>query len=775
MSMQTPQNPKSKIQNPRFFINLLIIFVLALLVRLGYWADARAYAVGADEPDYVVPAQQFAREGRYVDTYISRDRIWTRVPLTALFFAASFMFVPDPAAAMSEGDDAALMEPRYDALNIAQIVVSLGLVGLTMALAWRAFPRRKYGAAIAAGYMSALYPPLASSPAQRALSEPLSMAAIFAAILLLTYWSPGANWKRNLLIAALVGVLLGVGALVRSVAVAFLPFACLYFLWTHRVWTKDNDSTEYRVSSTEPAETSPAVQPAVGASSLTTNNHRPSSIVGRPIASAILAILCCFAAIAPWTYYNYTQYNSFLLLETANTTAYWHYHNFKRENEDEILLQYPNPADRLSVIVRKGTENILEYPDQAIGTSIFSFFYAWHLELNSAVLVNSWDFTQRDPDVPDLLHTDIVFVLLGLTGLAGLAGVGLRRPVGVAGRTLLANNLWLVAMLILGIVVPYDARYRLPAAPSLIVLAAGLLVLTHWRSVFNPRKAWGILRQHPVVAASTSLLLLWVLVGAYSPNIPPLLRSMYQAWRGDISYSLDEWDVAIGRYRLAQQAMPNFYWPYRQEALHTVGNSDGARKAYGKVYDLNQDDPYAILGFADLAARNPDWVLTPEEQAWLYRDEVEWRGNPWNSFSPTPARAVDVGTGRDIPYVLGFHRPDREPTIDYRWSMGRSHIRMSVPATGEEDPTVVTLVMSAPAVGTGEAMPVTVTINGRANSLSVPVGWAGYSFPLPDNSDHINITIESPTRDLAILQPDSPDKRKLGVGLDRVTLLEDRR
>lgn len=759
--------------NIPFLAHSLVIFALAILVRWGYWADSRAYAVGADEPDYVVPAQQFAQEGRYVDTYISRNRIWTRVPLTSIFFAASFALVNDQAAAQAEGDDAALMEPRYDALNIAQIAISLILVGLTMALAWRAFPRKAYGAAILAGYVSALYPPLASSPAQRALSEPLSMVVIFAAILLLTYWSPGASWKRNLLIAAGVGVLLGVGALVRSVAVALLPFACVYFLWTHRSWSRASaPRQQLSASSDAPGSANPEpLKPET----------RISKLTARPIVSAVVAVIFCFAAISPFTYYNYTQYKSFLLLETANTTAYWHYHNFKRENEDEILLKYPNPADRLSIIVRKGTENIFEYTDQAIGTTIFSFFYAWHLELNSAVLENSWDFTQRDPDVPDLIHTDAAFLLLGLTGLAGLAGVGLRRPVGDAGRTLLANNLWLAAMLMLGVIVPYDARYRLPAAPSLIVLAAGLLVLADWGAVFNPRKAWGILRSHPVIAASTLLLSLWVLIGAYNPNLPPLFRSMWQAWRGDNGSNLDE---AVGRYKLAEQAMPNFYWAYRKEAeaYFDARRPDDARASYEKVYNLNPDDPYAMLGFAQLATLNPQWQLTQEEQAWISRDESEWRGNPWNSFTPLSTRdavrnnapgldeEIDVGTGRDIPYVLGFQRPDREPAINYRWSLGRSHIRVPSPGTSAFGPSTLTLVMSAPAVGAGDPMPVVVTIDGKSTPLTVPVGWQNYDFEVNPGSSFVNITIESPTRDLALLQPDSPDKRKLGVGVDKVLL-----
>src|SRR5438874_7567013 len=128
------QRPATFVLRPSSFVfiaNIVVIFALALALRLAYWQDARAYAIGADEPDYVIPAQTLAREGRYVDTYISNNRIWTRVPLTAIFFAGSFLFVPDSAAATAQGDDAALMEPRYDALNLAQIFASLVTVALT--------------------------------------------------------------------------------------------------------------------------------------------------------------------------------------------------------------------------------------------------------------------------------------------------------------------------------------------------------------------------------------------------------------------------------------------------------------------------------------------------------------------------------------------------------------------------------------------------------------------------------------------------------------------
>src|SRR5438270_11957181 len=91
-----------------FAIHILVIFAMALGVRLAYWSDARAYAVGGDEPDYVLPAQTLLRDGQYVDTFITPGRTWNRVPLTSLLFAGSFLFVPDKLAAGAAGDNAAL-------------------------------------------------------------------------------------------------------------------------------------------------------------------------------------------------------------------------------------------------------------------------------------------------------------------------------------------------------------------------------------------------------------------------------------------------------------------------------------------------------------------------------------------------------------------------------------------------------------------------------------------------------------------------------------------
>lgn len=747
-----------------FIAHVLLIFALGLTVRLLYWSDARAYSIGADEPDYVLPAQTLVRDGRYVDTYIFPGRTWTRVPLTSLVFAGAFLLVPDEAAKGAAGDNAALMEPRYDALNFAQIGESLLTIALIMLLAWRIFPQRKRPAAVVqrkrpaavvGGYIAALYPPLASSPAQRALSEPTSILLIVAAIYILSWWSPEASARRSLVVAGGGGALLGLAALARPIGLMFLPFAIVWMFVVYWLWRRQ------RRGETEDAKGSK--------SSLLTRFRKP-------ILSATAATVLCFLCIAPWTLYNYRHYGRFLLLDTASATAYWNYHNFRGEDITARMDALSNPADRLSLIVQEGTANIVEYPGQTIGSSIFAFFYFWHLESNSAVLLNPWDMTQRDPDVPDLLHSDAAFLLVGLAGICGLVGVGFRRPIDAAGRTLLLLNLWLLSMLLLGILVPYDGRYRLPAAPCFIVMAAGLLVTADWRAVFAPRKAWALLKRYPRVVAGSAILCLWVVAGAYSPNIPPLLRCLYQSWRGDLALSGGNAQAALGRYQLAQEAFPNFFYGYRREAdaARQFGMDDLARQEYALSRNLAPDDPYSILGFADLAARHSEWTLTPAEHKWLLRDESDWRGNPWNSFQPSPTASIDIGTGSDLAYIRGFYTPDAEsPTFNYRWSEGRSWVRVPLPAVRQYKS--VRLRMSAPAVGPRQPIAVTVTADGTPTTLQVHVGWADYTVPLPAfaqfGSRTLTLEITCPTRKVTDYAPNSTDPRSLGVGIDTITLV----
>src|SRR5436190_49282 len=82
--------------NSRLLFWLLVVLVLAggAAVRLAAWQEARGYAPRGDELDYVIPAETLTRTGRYLDTFITEGRTWTRVPGNALLLAAAFATQP---------------------------------------------------------------------------------------------------------------------------------------------------------------------------------------------------------------------------------------------------------------------------------------------------------------------------------------------------------------------------------------------------------------------------------------------------------------------------------------------------------------------------------------------------------------------------------------------------------------------------------------------------------------------------------------------------------
>jgi len=744
----------------------LLVLVLALIVRLLYWSDARGYTISWDEPDYVLPAQTLLREGHYLDNFISINRTWTRVPLTSIFFAGVFLLTPDSRAATAAADDPALMQPRYDAITLAQIGLTLITIVLIMLLAARIFPGKARRVALVAGFIAALYPPLASIAAQRPLSDPLALTLSWAALYTLSWWSPGKPVQDRVALALGAGALFGLASLARPVAFAFLPFACLWLLLCYRAYR--NASTHVIESVGGGVKTNPLVKIKSWLM-----EHR------KPLLSGVLIVVTCVLFIIPWTYYNYRQYGRFIFLDTASGFILWNSHNYRYEDTLQIAGTIDNPADRLSFTLRQLMENVVEYPDQALMSLPTGLGFFWHLELYSGALRNPWDMTQRDPEVTDLLHADVAFLLLGLASMTGLVAAGRGRLSSTAGRTLLLLQMWLLMSVLLSLSIPYyEARHRLQSAPVLIILASGLLVLADWRVIFSPARAWATLRRHVRSVMIALVLCLWVLLGAYFPELPPMLRSLYQSWRGDLALASGDVSTAFGRYELAKQEYADFHYPVRHAAdvARRLGRDDEARRLYNEAREIYPEDPYGMLGFADLVARHPEWKLTIEERGWLQPDENEWRGNPWNSFQPSPIAHIDVGSGADVGYIRGFYQYDRpSPDQNYRWSRGRSTVRIPLPPDGSY--SSITLRMSAPAVGPPEPMSVSISVNGAAPTrLDVPVGWADYKVPMPPDGTSpgktLILEIESSTRNPRQFDPTSIEKRDLGVGIDLITLTD---
>ncbi len=727
-------------------IGLVCILGLGLGLRLASLNEAHGHDVRGDELDYVIPAETLTRTGRYLDTFLTERRTWTRVPLNGLLLAAAFATQP-PVPPGTTVSDTALLGDRLAAGQLALIWVSLALVGLIMGLAAAAFPARAKTAAAWAGLGAACYPPFIHSAAQQLLSETLFMTLAVAALAALAHWTPRRGAWPWLVIT---GGLLGLAALARPVVVAFLPFVVL---WVGAVAGRQSSvgGRQARVVGSQPVRTTYALR------SITHYALRTL----RPSAGVALVLL---ATITPWTVYNYAMYGRLLLLDTANVTAFWHYNNFSGVNENQLIDALPNPADRQALIVREGLANIVVHPDRFAANIATSVGYMWHLELQSAILPNAWDLTRRDADVPAVLPSDAAFLIVSLLGLAGLVGLGRRAPLDRAGRVRRALLWWVVCVLALGLIIPYDARYRMPAAPALIIFAAGLLAQANWRWMADPRHWVATLRRQPGPALVTMVLCGWVLMSAITPRIPAAVQALALAALADGTTDPAQ---ATTLNAAAIAALPSSPWPYRHaaEAARRAGTDDAARRLYGLALGRG-DDPRSVLGLSDLVARHPTWRLTANEADWLQPDPNDLRGAPWNSFQPTPRlrlvfdRSLGWGDAQD------FYGVEQAADGPFRWSAGRSEMRLLSPP-GTSPAHAVRLRLAAPPLGPPGPWPVLVQVAGAAPvALTLSAAWTTYTVPLaPPVAGTLRVTLSSPVRSPHALDPTLKDQRLLGVGV----------
>ena len=187
--------------------------------------------------------------------------------------------------------------------------------------------------------------------------------------------------------------------------------------------------------------------------------------------------------------------------------------------------------------------------------------------------------------------------------------------------------------------------------------------------------------------------------------------------------------------------------------------------------ELNPDDPTACSA-SPTWRTGTEWRLTPEERR-LDREEADWRGNPWNSFKPTQRAQVDVGTLRDMP-ILGFHRPDQpSPTSITAGAAGGPTCASRYPTHPYLPLTLASPYACRPPPSDRPAAP---RVGQHRQRSAHPFGRTHGLGRLHDSPpircrrawQDLTLTITSPTRRPADLQPDSSDERNLGVGVERV-------
>ena len=249
---------------PWLVASLIVGLALRLGFGLAYWVDQ---PLTHDEREYLALGRSLARGEGFSypadDPAPGTGQRFGRAPGYPVFLAA--LRVIDPVDHV----------PRR--LKIAQACVGTLGIWLIAVLAGRAAGSR---AAVAAGGIAAIYPPLIFIPAY-ALSETLSSTATLAAVLMLDTAvrreraAPKARAGRSAVASAMVaGALSAAATLIRPAMLFFLPLAAIW-LWRIR----------------------------------------------RSMAIAFLLLVV--AGIAPWTIRNREVYGRFVAIASEGGVTFW--------------------------------------------------------------------------------------------------------------------------------------------------------------------------------------------------------------------------------------------------------------------------------------------------------------------------------------------------------------------------------------------------------------------------------------------------------------------
>jgi hypothetical protein len=774
--------------------SILVLFILALGLRLLVWRWHRLYDLGGDEREYFEQALTLLREHRYIELKLMRP------PLYTAFLAACIY----------------LFDSLVQRLRLIQELIGALTVVPTYALAHRLFGDRRV--AIVAGLLIAANYTLAAN-ATELLTETLFLFGLTTLfwLLLKAGWpttdhrptkhresepripnselrTPNSELRttdyeqithhasrnrsdvlRFTLYAGLAGLTLGALALMRSVALTLLLLGALWLLLR----------TENR--------------PTANDQRPTTNDQRQTIIRLTPHLSRITLlcslsfVLCSAVVIAPWTLRNYITYGAPILIDTTGPENLWLDNDpaGREAVKSQLYDLGDDRALRQRLALRHGLAAIVADPARF-------FAKAWDEAHKFFALEYFDDMRERreiwapPPEVwMRVLLGDGLWLLILFGGIVGLwlaprardqgSGVGdhppspIPHPPSPDPRWLFVP--WALYTVLTALLFHVELRYRLPLYPVLVPYAAWALVriadcrlqIADWakaQSTINNQQS------KIAVAALTCMVPLALLL----LHRPYLSESWMLAWK---HVRLWQADQALARGDAAGAHVAAL------AALDWDSDSALARVALARAALLAGDQQQA-LGRLDAAIEvlpaHPHAhllrgaLLRAQGQAQSARAELAFESNSledlqiwaWRAFTPVaPATAaLDVGGGLDLGFVRGFWLPEDEP---FRWSGAESQIMLLVP------PGAMHLELRLAARRPTGAPPATLVIStddGRELGRIQPQGgWRSYSLPLSQPTGPLVLTLRGNTFRPRDYDRASPDDRALGVMVSRVAVV----
>jgi 4-amino-4-deoxy-L-arabinose transferase-like glycosyltransferase len=727
---------------------LLLVLLLGLGLRLALWGQLPRTGLVSDEGEYLSAATWLA-QGRGFAWYLGY--LWTRAPLYPLFVAAHLRLVEIP-----------------EAIVVTQTALSLLNVALVYELARRVLPRDQAAAPLVAAALMALYLPFAIYP-QMLLSETLFVTLLLAGFLALAQVRSGTtasedtetrdravhavakeSWRRAETVWPLVlaGVLFGLAALTRSLALGFIPIVALWIVG-FGVWQRGR----------------------------------------RQFFRALLFVAAAGAVVLPWTIYNSRVFGGPIVMDTSGAfnallgarTA------FDGRREDAQVRDFvlglldqtpasdpaadactpfpgplPNQAARQAAMTREASCLIAARPAAFVQKSLAELIDLFQINYTGAERFTSGFTTGRLPRwyaLATFVLDDLLYVLVLPLGVLGWAHARRNYELGVRNyeqgavpQPLLIHNSYLIILITLWWLYNLAAapllfainRFRLPLLPFVFIFAGYALVYLFdkivWRFTGLGRKMWGgnphaPLRSHCgqkqllwYALNATLALLLWLVAAtphAYFEPLAPGQPSRWASLLGPYPSSLvitgialearprGEGDAgfaaAVQADELEQAAMIMHTGPVSDQTTRLgpailalrAGRPDETLRllpppeqitASGDAYAaVLRGDALRTLGDHDgaRAAMTPRFVDDANPVAWA-----------WQWLRPAPADRIDLGGNLDLGYIDGCYLGEGDPLerATYRWCSDGAQLRF-------------------PAAGAGAQQQLTIRADGR--------GWAG--------------------------------------------------
>ncbi len=692
-------------------ILLILVLLLALVLRLWLWSRPD-HPLANDETEYLPVARDLV-SGRGFVFYDSYR--WLRAPLYPLFLAL-FLWLSGGNARVA---------------TMVQVLLSTATVYGFYLLARRLFPGEKgRRAGLAAALLSALLLPFATFPSLF-MAETL-FTFLFVAFFLTLLQVPETRPERRSLWAVLAGTLLGLCALTRAVALAFLPVAGLWLYFS--LHARPDVSSEGAVAGRRQRWVLPLLF----------------------LVSGLLPIL-------PWTVHNALAYHRFILLDTGASYSLWAYYDGSPHPDiEEInrrLEAIPNPADRQAYAIQKGLEVVREDPGSLLRKVRATFPYLLRIK---PIEDRFLKLPYREPSFPyfllAILLDDGLYAAIAVTSLAAFVFLPASRGKALA-------LLWLGYNLATMMLLHAEARYRQLLFPVLIPYAG--LILAKGRRSFPARgRLWKAVLLGALLAGWAYCFI------AYSPwewMATNLRRGFYQML-GQVYGALGRPEEAIRSYEQAIEASPRHPEPYYDLALtlERIGRLEEAAETYASCWRLRINYLPCSTSLGNLLRQRGEEEAAREAFRGRYVAEEEVVAWAWENLVLSPMERLDVGNGLDVGYVYGVYASEAGGGVTFRWTTAQARFRL---IAGESGMAQLRLRLAAPG---REALPAVLRIvGGDETHWTLGPNWATYEtgcFPVRERQ-MLEALLESPTFVPREQNPASTDPRALGVQVDWVEMV----